>query len=152
MIHKYSSIHSTNDCFYYNSFFSLLKLSNDLIFYFLYSANNILLHCITSANNILRNYLFLLPLYMNNLGIATFVCQNTVNALPLNFSFYIGRTGNIFINLILFHDLINCWVILETWKYLLNPWRSRMSLANIKMHVFFVNYFWPSVNFFLIGV
>ena len=33
MIHKYSSIHSSNEYFYHNSFFSILKLLNDLILF-----------------------------------------------------------------------------------------------------------------------
>ena len=41
---------------------------------------------------------FLFLLTASNLGIAALVSQNTANALPLNFGFYVARKGSFLLN------------------------------------------------------
>lgn len=123
-------VHSTNDCCFYKSFFSILKslrCSNGFWF---------LLQIIYSE------MMFLLSSSMNNLGVAAVVCQNTINALPLSFSLDFGRTGDFCKPNFL--SLLN--KLLSKLPKNLKIYSSSLEIKNVtklrkKSHVFFINYF-----------
>lgn len=123
-------IHSINDCFFYKSFFLILKsLRCSNVFWFL-------LQIISSE------MMFLLSSSMNNLRIAALLCQNTINALPLSFSFYFGRTGDFCKPNFL--SLLN--KLLSKLPKNLKIYSSSLEIKNVtrlhkKSHVFFINYF-----------